>query len=282
MKSGTKIQGVRYPRFSTVMVTYAGDDAAHLSAALKSLADQSVKAAETILVCAGPMSKDHDKAIADFAAELHIKRIDLWHNRPLAFSLNVGLRAASNQWVARMDADDIAHCDRFKTQFEYLDKHPEIDVLGTAVAEFGVDPMEVWALRVPPVAHGAIARWAFLRTPFNHMTVVYKKTDVLKVGGYRLIPHYEDFDLWTRMLVNGAKMANLSQPLLFARVGNGFHGRRGGWRYARAEWYALGTANRINKVNPWAVRLSMAPRFFMRLLPGALRQKIYGLVRRRP
>jgi glycosyltransferase involved in cell wall biosynthesis len=270
------------PPFSTLMVTYGGDDAGHLFAALESLANQTLKAQETVLVCAGPMSKDHNEAIGEFTGALQIKRINLWQNRPLAFSLNVGLRAASNDWVARMDADDIAHPDRFKTQFEYLQNHPEIDVIGTTISEFVSDPGAVMALRTVPTTHNTIARRAFLRTPFNHVSVVYKKSKVLGVGGYRLVLGYEDFDLWTRMLVRGAQMANLEKTLVFVRVGNGFHQRRGGLAYAKAEWYALHTANAINTINPWAVRVSMGPRFLMRLLPSAMRNQVYRLARHRP
>ncbi len=268
------------PPFSVLMVTHAGDQVEHLRAALRSLNEQTLQSAETVLVCAGPLSDAHNSVIAGYEDALNIKRVELWRNRPLGFSLNVGLREVSHEWVARMDADDICHPDRFEKQFRFLDENPGVGVLGSAVLEFEFDHNNPLRTRRVPLSHDEIARSAFLRTPFNHMSVVYQKSAVQGVGGYRMITGYEDFDLWTRMLVAGAKMANLPQPLVWARIGNGFHQRRGGWEYAKGEYFALRTANKINKTNPWAVRLSMPFRFLMRLAPASAREKIYALVRR--
>ncbi len=268
------------PLFSVLMVTHAGDQPDHLRGALQSLDEQTLRPAETILVCAGPLSDAHNSAISDYSDALLIKRMDLHRNRPLGFSLNIGLREASHEWIARMDADDICRPDRFEKQFRFIRENQGISVLGSAVEEFETDPASPVHKRNVPLTHSEIARSAFLRTPFNHMSVVYKKSAVQKVGGYRMIRGYEDFDLWTRMLVDGAQMANLPESLVLARIGNGFHQRRGGWTYAKSECFALRTANRINKTNPWTVRLSMPPRLFMRLAPAGVRERIYALVRR--
>ena len=268
------------PPFSVLMVTHSGDQVAHLQAALQSLREQTLQPEETVLVCAGPLSNAHKTAIGGYDGALNVKRVDLWRNRPLGFSLNTGLREVSHEWVARMDADDICHPERFEKQFGFLEKNPGVSVLGSHVAEFTDDHSNPLRTRRVPLRHNDISKSAFLRTPFNHMSVVYRKSAVHRVGGYRMIEGFEDFDLWTRMLVAGTKMANLPEPLVWARIGNGFHQRRGGWKYARSEYFALRTANRINKSNPWAVRLSMPFRFLMRLAPASAREKIYALVRR--
>lgn len=261
------------------MVTYAGERPDNLDQALASLVRQSRPAAETVLVCAGPLTEELETVIARFREPLAIRRVDLARNGPLAISLNAGLATIETEWVARMDSDDIAEPDRFEKQLNFLDAHPEVDVLGSSIVEFADDPDAPTGRREVPLTHQAICRSAFLRTPFNHMTVVFRRSAVDRVGGYRDFLGYEDFDLWTRMLVDGARMANLAEPLVRARTGKGFHSRRGGLKYAKAEWRALSTANRINTVNPWQVRLSMPIRFGLRLMPVWLRNRAYRAVR---
>lgn len=261
------------------MVTYAGEEPANLEEAMKSLAEQTWPADETVLVCAGPLTDALDAVVARHAGALHVKRVDLPENGPLAQSLNAGLAAISTDWVARMDSDDIAMPDRFEKQFGYVGTHPDVDVLGTPILEFATDPSRPIGRRDVPLTHTDILHSAFLRTPFNHMTVVFRKSAVEAVGGYRDYLGYEDFDLWTRMLADGAHMANLSEPLVKARTGAAFHRRRGGLAYAFAEWRALSAANRINKINPWKVRLSMPFRFLMRIMPVGIRNLAYRLVR---
>lgn len=263
------------------MVTHGGENAVHLKAALASLANQSLQAEEVVLVCSGPLPAHQTEVIRAFKAEHNLIRVDLKQNRALGISLKKGLSRTSNEWVARMDSDDICAPDRFEKQFRWLESHPDTDILGTAIDEFTADPAHPVSRRDVPLTHEDIAASAFQRTPFNHMTVVYRKSAVLAAGSYRNFLGYEDFDLWTRMLVAGVKMANLEEVLVHARIGNGFHSRRGGWRYARAEWRALGTANAINPGNRLAVNLLRPVRFVMRLMPSRLRSAMYGLVRRR-
>lgn len=267
-------------RFSVLMVTYAGEQAAFLGASLQSLLDQTRPADEIVLVCAGRLPDEQEKVIAGFSASLPLVRVDLEQNQHLGPSLNLGLQHATHEWVARMDSDDICVADRFRRQLDYLAEHPGVDLLGGAIAEFADDPNRPVSRRPVPETHHDIAKMAFQRTPFNHMTVFYRKSAVLAVGSYRDYLGYEDFDLWTRMLVSGAQMANLSNILVHARIGNGFHSRRGGLAYALAEWHALGEANLINPGNRWKVWLLRPVRFAVRLLPGAVRSGIYTLFRR--
>ena len=106
-------KAIQCPPFTALMVTHAGDKSAFLRKALQSLQDQTLRPAETVLICSGPLSDAHISVIAEHSGALNIKRVDLRRNRPLGFSLNVGLRIASSQWVARMDADVICVPDSY-------------------------------------------------------------------------------------------------------------------------------------------------------------------------
>jgi hypothetical protein len=80
-----------------------------------------------------------------------------------------------------------------------------------------------------------IAARARFHSPFNHPTVVYRRSVVLRVGGYRELPMLEDYWLFARMIEAGARVANVAEPLLLYRVDSGSYDRRGGWRLFRSE-----------------------------------------------
>ena len=90
-------------------------------------------------------------------------------------------------------------------------------------------------LRVPPVEAEEIVRTARLRNPFNHPTVVYRRTAVLSAGGYRELRYMEDYWVFTRMIANGARVVNLPDPLVRYRVDAGAYERKGGVRQLRSE-----------------------------------------------
>lgn len=77
-----------------------------------------------------------------------------------------------------------------------------------------------------------VRRSAAGRNPMNHMTVLFRKSSVLAVGGYEDMKGFEDYYLWGRMLAAGYRLANLPEVCVLARVA-GLQSRRGGWKYFR-------------------------------------------------
>ena len=73
--------------------------------------------------------------------------------------------------------------------------------------------------RTPPTDAAAIATRARFADPFNHPTVVYRREMVRAVGGYTDFALMEDYLLWAKMLVAGARVANVAEPLVRYRVG---------------------------------------------------------------
>jgi hypothetical protein len=109
------------------------------------------------------------------------------------------------------------------------------DLVGSALVEFADDERREGAVRVPPRTAAAIALRARFHSPFNHPTVVYRKSAVDRAGGYKELPFLEDYWLFTRMLASGAKVANVAEPLVRYRTGSGSYRRRGGWKMLRSE-----------------------------------------------
>jgi hypothetical protein len=114
-----------------------------------------------------------------------------------------------------MDSDDIAILNRFELQITEFNKKPELDILGGQIAEFIDDPDKIVSYRRVPTTHLEIKNFARRRSPFNHPTVMYKKSTIKRLGCYDVSAiRVEDYDLWLRALSQDAVCANLDAVLL--------------------------------------------------------------------
>lgn len=225
--------------FSVLMSVYAKEHSAHFDAALNSiLVCQSCLPDELVLVCDGPLTADLDATIQKYQKQFpEILRVfPLPTNRGLGEALNYGLQHCTNEWVARADSDDICLETRFEKQLDFIRNHPETDIVGTCIDEFRFDPRSPERVKFMPVDHDAIVKMAKSRNPINHMTVMFRKSTVLNAGSYIPLPFVEDYYLWVRAISRGAKLANIGEVLVHARIGNGMESRRSnpkqisGWR----------------------------------------------------
>lgn len=223
-------------QFSVLMSIYSKESPEFLAQALESLAEQSLPADEIVIVKDGTVSSELESVLAQYAAKLPLKVVGYEQNRGLGYALAFGLRQCRYDWIARMDADDISVKDRFEKQIAYLEQHPEIGLLGSSIMEFDKSVRDAVRGRIVPCTHEKIIAYLKRRSAFNHMTVFFRKKDVLDAGNYNECPDFEDYYLWVRMALNGVLMANMSEPLVYARVGNDMIGRRIGFRYARHEY----------------------------------------------
>ena len=168
-------------------------------------------------------------------SESILKLIYLENNGGLGNALRVALDNCSNELIARMDSDDIAMNRRFELQLKWMKKHPETDIVGGDITEFVGDENNIISRRAVPHSNNAIRQGMKSRCPFNHMTVMYKKTAIAAAGGYQDWFWNEDYYIWIRMMLNGAVMANLPYDLVNVRVGNEMSARRGGLKYFKSE-----------------------------------------------
>ncbi|MBO4308848.1 MAG: glycosyltransferase [Clostridia bacterium] len=228
-------------KFSVLMSVYAKDDPAFLQSSLESIYDsQTVKPDEIIIVFDGHLSPSLTDVLYRFmeGRENVVRFLPQETNRGLGEALRIGQSACHGDYIFRMDADDISRSDRFEKQVGYLTEHPEIDVLGTATEEFLQSPGDLESICSFPAEHERIAKLAKKRNPINHMTVCIRREALMRVGGYETMLYLEDYYLWLRMLAAGCRFANLSEPLVDVRVGNGFYARRSANRQVKG-WKAL-------------------------------------------
>ena len=152
-----------------------------------------------VLVQDGPVAEELAAEIAGLMAEspVPVTHVEIPDNLGLGPALDAGLRAAEHEIVARMDADDISVPDRFEKQLPLIEAGA--DIVGSGV-EFGDVDRGRRRARTPPTDPDEIRRVVRFRDPFNHPTVVYRRSAVLAAGGYADMALMEDYLLFTRMV----------------------------------------------------------------------------------
>lgn len=266
-------------QYSVLMSVYGRDNPRYLGAAIDSILGQTLKAAEIVLVCDGPLTRELDQVIGRYEEHLHLVRLP--RNQGLGAALSQGLGQCSCEWVARMDSDDISASDRCARQMEYLQAHPDVDVLSGTLAEFeggaltGAEARnQVISYKCLPTDHQAVGRYIRRRNPVNHPCVMFRKSRVQQAGGYQPCPLFEDYDLWVRMYLDQCHFANLEETLLYMRV-DGMHRRRGGIPYVRANVNFWTRMYRRRMISPVEYLGTVAVRCAVSLMPNSLRRLVY-------
>ncbi len=163
-------------KFSVLMSVYAKEKPELLERALRSIVEQTLPADEIVLVEDGPLTPELYTVFDRFP---QLVRVPLKQNMGLGKALNEGLKHCRNEWVARMDSDDISLPERFERQMAHLARHPEIDVLGCSLSEFESDPDLITATKSSPAD---VTQYIKFRSPVNHATVIFRKSAVLAAG----------------------------------------------------------------------------------------------------
>ncbi len=221
-------------KFSVSICVYGGDNAHHFDLAMQSIFNQTLKPDEVVLVVDGPIGEDINSVILKYQND-SLKIIRLEKNVGHGDARRIGLENCTYDLVALMDADDICTEDRFKKQIDVFSKNPELSIVGGQITEFIEDTSNIVGQRIVPLEDNAIKEYMKKRCPMNQVTVMFKKSDVLSVGGY--IDWYceEDYYLWIRMALSNLKFANVRDILVNVRVGNEMYQRRGGLKYFKSE-----------------------------------------------
>lgn len=269
-------------KFSVLLSIYYKESPTNFEQCMQSITiNQSLQPNEIVLVEDGKLTDELYQAIDIWQNKLGdtLKRVILADNVGLGKALNIGLSHCSNDWVFRMDTDDISLPDRFKKQSEFIKNHPDIDILSGQIVEFEDDPDHTTGVKRVPLTHKEILKFSRLRSPFNHMAVAYKKSVVESVGGYQHHMFMEDYNLWIRILSKGYKGANLPDNLLFVRAGSDMIQRRKGLIYIKSEWKLLQLKKKLKYQKTIPAITTFSARSVPRLLPNRALSKIYKLLR---
>lgn len=263
-------------RFSLLMSVYGKDNPEYLTSAFRSVVhDQTRRPDDVVLVQDGPVPALLAKTIQGLihAAPVPTALLALEANVGLGLALDRGLAVCKHDIVARMDADDVALPHRFAVQVPIVESG--VDLVGSALLEFAHSPDEVVGKRVPPLDPAEIVRYARFHQPFNHPTVIYRRSAVRAAGGYRDLPLMEDYLLFAKMIQQGATVANVEEPLVFYRVGAGAYARRGGVMLVKSEWHLQRSLRAQGFTSQAQFVRNVVIRGGYRLVPERLRKAAY-------
>jgi glycosyltransferase involved in cell wall biosynthesis len=162
-------------------------------------------------------------------------------NGGLGEAMRIAAEAAKYDYLARMDSDDICLPDRFEKQMKCFEEDPELSLVGGMITEFDGEPENIIAKRILPLEDAEIKKMMRGRCAVNHVTVIFKKADLMKSGNYQPFWKQEDHYLWARMMEHGCKFRNIPDVVVNVRSGKDQIARRGGLRFyksvVRVFWY---------------------------------------------
>ena len=269
-------------QYSVLMSVYAKEKPAFLRKSMMSMYNQTVPTDDFVLICDGPLNKNLNKVIDEmqekFGERLRVFRLD--KNQGLGLALKFGVKKCKNELIARMDSDDISNKNRMKKELKIFDKM-DVDVVGSNIVEYDEKMKTKLTERIVPEDHDDIARMLKKRNPMNHMTVVFKKSKVLAVGGYKEMLFFEDYYLWARMIDRGYTFYNIQDNLVSVRGDTGMLKRRGSLEYVaciRNFEYELRT---MDIINPIEYAVNLFTRCSLALSPVFLRNIVYSNVLRK-
>ena len=258
------------------MAVYKKEQPLFFKEALRSVFEQSLIPNEVVLVKDGPLTEELEQIIVDFSSKNEqLKVITLEKNQGLGEALRIGLNACFFDLVARMDSDDICKPYRFEKQIAFLKEHKEITIVGSWIEEFSDCKEEIEAIRELPQEDKQLKIFMKWRNPFNHMTVMFRKKDILAVGGYQPFYLLEDYYLWNRLANANYYFANIGESLLWARGGYTMLERRGGWKYVVSESKLLKFMYRSGRINIVEFGANLMMKSIIRVIGKHLRHTIY-------
>ena len=190
-------------KFSVLMSVYKNDTPENVKVAIDSILNQTLQPNQFVIMVDGKIPSKLEKMLDEVCEKNNI--IEL-HKRDknlgLGLTLNEGIKYCKYDYIARMDSDDYSYPYRFEEEIEYLSKHPEVDIVGSAIEEYDETLNTKLAERVVPESDADIKQYMKKRNGMNHVTAIYKKQSVIEVGSYENYMYFEDYFLWCKMIKN--------------------------------------------------------------------------------
>lgn len=267
---------------SVLMSTYEKENPSYLDDALKSIFSQTALPLECVLVLDGPIPDSITDVIDRYARSklMPLLCVQLAENRGLAGALNAGIEACRGEWIARMDSDDISIAHRLESQWAVICENPDIDVVCSWHAEFDKDPESLLCVKKTPQKHELIIKGLKLRNVVSHPTIMIRKNILKDVGGYRSnFGFLEDWDLYVRLAIKGARFFAIQEPLLKVRATYAQRVRRSGFHYVYKQFMFRWSCYSYGFVSVWELFYNGLAHSVFTLLPPVAKSFLYRFVR---
>ncbi len=260
--------------FSVLISLYKKENPEWLREALDSVFAQTVQPNEIVLVKDGSLTEDLEAVLSEYSTKHPIFNFVINEtNLGLGLALQKGVLACKNEIIARMDTDDIIPHDRFEKQFAKIQEG--YDVVSCWSRLFMNDNHEVIAVKKRPEHHEDIVKLAHRRSPVCHAAAFMRKSAVVSAGNYMHRQYYEDYNLWVRMIMNGARFYNVQEVLYDVRTTEEQLQRRGGFSYLMNELKYLKEFYDMDFYSIKDLMINSCIRIAARLMPGRLRTFVF-------
>lgn len=190
----------------------------YIAASVASILQQVYDNFELIVVNDG--SADNTLAILSSIADKRLRVLNNDGNKGLIYSLNRAIDESKGEFIARMDADDVATNDRIEKQVHWLLHHPDTAAVGSHILMIDEHGKEKgnWPLDRKTATASAIRKTMPRENCLAHPTMMIRAS-ILKQYKYSVFQkNIEDYDLWLRMLGDGLVIDKIPQALLNYRV----------------------------------------------------------------
>lgn len=261
-------------KFSVLISIYCKENPLWFREALDSVFAQTIQPAEVVLVEDGPLTPELYAVIDEYKLRHPIFNIVKNEtNLGLGLALQKGVLACKNEIIARMDTDDIIPPYRFEKQLAKIEEG--FDVVSCWSRLFLNETGNIIAVKQRPENHDDIVKLAHRRSPVCHAAAFMKKSAVIRAGNYQHRQYYEDYNLWVRMMQNGAKFYNIQEVLYDVRTTEEQLNRRAGFTYLKNELKYLKEFYDMRFYSFKDLLVNSSIRIAARLTPSFIRSKLF-------
>lgn len=266
-----------WSEFSVLMSVYYKEKPEFLKLSIESVINQTISPNEIVIVKDGYLTDQLDEVIDYYKNEYPrmFKIVQLKENKGLGLSLAEGILHCRNELIARMDSDDISIKTRFQKQLTEFNKNPKLDICGSYIAEFEKNPEIIKDVRKVPLCDRQIKQYQKKRDGFNHVSVMFKKSAVLRAGNYQDALLMEDSLLWINMFKTGAVGMNIDESLVCVRAGDDMIARRGGFDYFLKYREGRKKIKETGYINNWDYYETLAIQLIVAMVPIKVRYFIF-------
>lgn len=220
---------------SVLMSVYKNNEPQHVIESVESVINQTLPPKQIVMVVDGPVPDELRQTLEDLE-----NKYDIYENIWLKENLGTGGALKDNwekckyEYIAKMDSDDISVPDRFEKEMKFLEEHPDVDVVGGLAQEF-YDEVGNWVgIKYAKETHEETVEFMKSRCMLINPTLIMKREIIEKAGGYQPWHYAEDWYLFIRMYLAGARFYNLQEVLLYVRLEKNTFSRRHGLKYYKS------------------------------------------------
>lgn len=265
---------------SVISTTYCGEKAKNLDACLASVFSQTVMPDKVILVGDGSLTPELYSVIEKYREEysgLFVyeetkENLGNWN------ASNTAIGLCQSDIIAKIDSDDML-CKNYIEKIKSVFEEKEADICGVFIDEFNDETGESLNIKKTPESHEEITKFAKRRNPFNNPGIAFSRKLAEKIGAYRNMKRCEDYDFAVRMLMAGARGANIPEVLVKYRTSRDNLVRRK--NFDNTKWFII-SRWRIHKMGFCSFSdffITSAAQLVLFIAPVKLTEKFYKKMR---